>query len=135
MTISKKIVIFCLFLLILTGCTYTFSTDNIPDKLIFIKYNNGAISLNKEIAIGTHSYDAINHILKNNNSGWKKSYDTYAPYMYFKSDNITINFQNDLVIVNYQEKSSKKWLQIAKEIPGCKQYLIEAMLSDGISIN
>jgi hypothetical protein len=112
--------------ILLFGCSHTFDVDNIPDTLTFMEYKEGFISVQTEIKKGDPVYDTLFNIIQNNKTGWESDINTYAPSIYFKSSNVTINCLGDFVVINFKHKATNKWSQLSKPVPGCEAALISA---------
>lgn len=67
----------------------------------------------QEITPESANYQSLLNWFKSNSNGWQKSPASYVPGQVFKSENMTVNIINNLVIVNYQSKGA--WSQLVKK--------------------
>ena len=94
---------------------YNVMISRFPDKLEYIKFENGQDVSRVFITKGEKQYDRLFSWILQNKDKWKKSYITFAPQNKFRSNDININVIKGLIIVNFRVYENK-WMQIVREI-------------------
>lgn len=117
---KNLLIISLLLIFIVVGCNsmekkYNVMISRFPDKLEYIKFENGQDVSRVFITKGEKQYDRLFSWILQNKDKWKKSYITFAPQNKFRSNDININVIKGLIIVNFRVYENK-WMQIVREI-------------------
>lgn len=91
-----------------------FPINLLPKNFVYIEYSK--ISNSKELIIkeGDTTYTLLRDFIFKEKEGWSYDLTTYAPNKTFNSSKMKINYTNNFLIVNYENKNNE-WTQISKK--------------------
>jgi hypothetical protein len=104
--------------------------SSFPQHFEYFKYRDGHIVGKEVIHHGDPRYDALRSMLRRQSNDWIIDVNSYAPMLYFKSDQMYVNCRDDLIVVNFVETPSGRWKQMSNPIHGCREAVL-AGLADG----
>jgi hypothetical protein len=93
----------------------------------FFQYQDGHVVSEELVRPGHPGYDTLRSLLSAHKAGWVIDVNTYAPSLYLKSIDMTINCRDDTVVVNFADKGSGRWRQLSNPLKGCKTAILKAM--------
>lgn len=85
--------------------------EALPSMVIY-RYEK-AVESRKSVGSNDEEYKVISSFLQENKTRWEYDYRSYAPSIFFKGPNFSINCMPDGVVINYQNTKGE-WKQISK---------------------
>jgi hypothetical protein len=90
-------------------------------------FQNGRIIERAAVREGDPAYDALVGFLKAPGAGWSLDLNSYAPSLFFKSEDMIINCRDDLVVANIGNGASDRMKQLVSHQAGCRTKVLEAI--------
>jgi hypothetical protein len=92
-----------------------------------VRFQNGRIVEKVAVREGDPAYDVVAGFLKTPGASWSLDFNSYAPSLSFKSEDMIINCRDDLVIVNIGNSDSGRMKQLVSHQAGCRTKVLEAV--------
>jgi hypothetical protein len=109
------------------SCSQEFPSQELPTRFEYLQFQNGKIVQKTAVREGDPAYRALVGFLKTPGTSWSLDFNTYAPSLSFKSEDMIINCRDDLVIVNIGKSSSDRMKQLVSHQTGCRTKVLEAV--------
>lgn len=129
--------LFAIMCLMLQGCSahrQKVDFPNFPSSVTFEYYEPSYKHVFKtQLSTNEPLFIVIEKWCRKNDSGWKNSYDTYAPVFLYRATNVTFNIRNDVVVANMRQRNGN-WIQLIKPTPPNLMKKVSTLASEKLKL-